>query len=194
MYIQLLEEDSGLATVVCGGSNIGRRTDSSRHEVLITTCERGARSWRIGSTIQGTVRAPPRKKKSSPETQRKNPNERTHNANNNHHVDDASTQNGNVVAIHGLWWHCGFVCRQLYASHVRRRRRRRQTPTPCASVLIFVSSHTCSPFLCFNSETVKTRMQVSGGSLGGTISGIAKGEGIAAFWKGIVFAYGRELS
>lgn len=43
-------------------------------------------------------------------------------------------------------------------------------------------------------ETVKTRLQVSGGTLGGTISGIASKEGIAAFWKGIVFAYGRELS
>ncbi|KAL7578135.1 hypothetical protein ACA910_012581 [Epithemia clementina (nom. ined.)] len=43
-------------------------------------------------------------------------------------------------------------------------------------------------------ETVKTRMQVSGGGLGSTISGIASNEGIAAFWKGIPFAYGRELS
>jgi len=43
-------------------------------------------------------------------------------------------------------------------------------------------------------ETVKTRMQVSGGSIGSTVSGIASKEGAAAFWKGIVFAYGRELS
>ena len=48
--------------------------------------------------------------------------------------------------------------------------------------------------IILNSETVKTRMQVSGGGLGTTISGIASGEGISAFWKGIVFAYGRELS
>mmetsp|Transcript_28644 Transcript_28644/g.66661 ORF Transcript_28644/g.66661 Transcript_28644/m.66661 type:complete len:283 (+) Transcript_28644:75-923(+) len=43
-------------------------------------------------------------------------------------------------------------------------------------------------------ETVKTRMQVSGGGLGATISGISANEGVGAFWKGIVFAYGRELS
>lgn len=43
-------------------------------------------------------------------------------------------------------------------------------------------------------ELVKTRMQVAGGTLGGTISGIAKAEGIPAFWKGLAFAYGRELS
>ena len=45
-----------------------------------------------------------------------------------------------------------------------------------------------------NSETVKTRMQVSGGTVGSTVTGIASNEGIAAFWKGIVFAYGRELT
>lgn len=43
-------------------------------------------------------------------------------------------------------------------------------------------------------ETVKTRMQVSGAGLGHTITTTFKGEGVAAFWKGIVFAYGRELS
>lgn len=43
-------------------------------------------------------------------------------------------------------------------------------------------------------ETVKTRMQVSGAGLGATISGISANEGVAAFWKGIAFAYGRELS
>lgn len=43
-------------------------------------------------------------------------------------------------------------------------------------------------------ETVKTRMQVSGAGIGSTVSGIYTKEGIAAFWKGIVFAYGRELS
>ena len=37
-------------------------------------------------------------------------------------------------------------------------------------------------------------MQVSGGGIGSTVSGIAKSEGIAAFWKGLFFAYGRELS
>ena len=48
--------------------------------------------------------------------------------------------------------------------------------------------------LLLHSETVKTRMQVSGGGLGSTISGIASNEGFGAFWKGILFAYGRELS
>jgi len=43
-------------------------------------------------------------------------------------------------------------------------------------------------------ETVKTRMQVSGLSIGATCSGIMGKEGVAAFWKGIAFAYGREMS
>ena len=37
-------------------------------------------------------------------------------------------------------------------------------------------------------------MQVTGGGLIGTISGVVKTEGIPAFWKGLFFAYGRELS
>uniref|UniRef100_A0A7S1ZBB5 Mitochondrial carrier protein n=1 Tax=Trieres chinensis TaxID=1514140 RepID=A0A7S1ZBB5_TRICV len=43
-------------------------------------------------------------------------------------------------------------------------------------------------------ETVKTRMQVSGLGIAHTVSSTAKNEGIPAFWKGIAFAYGRELS
>jgi hypothetical protein len=43
-------------------------------------------------------------------------------------------------------------------------------------------------------ELVKTRMQVSGDGIGNTVRGIVKSEGIPAFWKGLVFAYGRELS
>jgi len=43
-------------------------------------------------------------------------------------------------------------------------------------------------------ETVKTRMQVSGSSISVTVSELAGKEGIAAFWKGLTFAYGRELS
>lgn len=43
-------------------------------------------------------------------------------------------------------------------------------------------------------ETVKTRMQVSGLSIGETVSGILSKEGVGAFYKGIPFAYGRELS
>lgn len=44
------------------------------------------------------------------------------------------------------------------------------------------------------SELVKTRMQVSGSTIQATVSGIASKEGIGAFWKGLAFAYGRELS
>ena len=43
-------------------------------------------------------------------------------------------------------------------------------------------------------ELVKTRMQASGGSLGGTVSAVMKNEGLLSFWKGLPFAYGRELS
>lgn len=43
-------------------------------------------------------------------------------------------------------------------------------------------------------ELVKTRMQVSGGSLGTTIGGVMKNEGVTAFWKGLPFGWGRELS
>jgi Mitochondrial carrier protein len=43
-------------------------------------------------------------------------------------------------------------------------------------------------------ETVKTRMQVSGLGIGQTASTLYANEGVAAFWKGILFAYGREIS
>lgn len=43
-------------------------------------------------------------------------------------------------------------------------------------------------------ELVKTRMQASGGSIGGIVSGILKDGGVLSFWKGLPFAYGRELS
>jgi hypothetical protein len=43
-------------------------------------------------------------------------------------------------------------------------------------------------------ETVKTRMQVSGQGIGPTVSALYTNEGVAAFWKGIAFAYGREIS
>jgi len=43
-------------------------------------------------------------------------------------------------------------------------------------------------------ELVKTRMQVSGGSIGSTCSAVMADEGILAFWKGLPFAWGRELS
>jgi len=43
-------------------------------------------------------------------------------------------------------------------------------------------------------ETVKTRMQVSGLGVGQTVSDLMAKEGVAAFWKGIPFGYGRELS
>jgi hypothetical protein len=37
-------------------------------------------------------------------------------------------------------------------------------------------------------------MQVSGASIGETASAILKNEGVASFWKGLPFAFGRELS
>ena len=43
-------------------------------------------------------------------------------------------------------------------------------------------------------ETVKTRMQVSGESIAHTVSTTAKSEGFSGFYKGIVFAWGREIS
>ena len=43
-------------------------------------------------------------------------------------------------------------------------------------------------------ELVKTRMQVSGGTIGGTISSVMKSGGVTSFWKGLPFGWGRELS
>jgi len=43
-------------------------------------------------------------------------------------------------------------------------------------------------------ELVKTRMQVSGLGVGKTCSDLLAKEGFTAFWKGIPFGYGRELS
>lgn len=37
-------------------------------------------------------------------------------------------------------------------------------------------------------------MQVTGLGINATVSGLVKSEGIPAFWKGLFFAYGRELS
>jgi hypothetical protein len=43
-------------------------------------------------------------------------------------------------------------------------------------------------------ELVKTRMQVSGNGLGATVGSTFAKEGAGAFWKGIVWAWGREAS
>lgn len=43
-------------------------------------------------------------------------------------------------------------------------------------------------------ELVKTRMQVSGNALGATVGSTFAKEGAGAFWKGIVWAWGREAS
>ena len=37
-------------------------------------------------------------------------------------------------------------------------------------------------------------MQISGNGIGQTVSSLVKTEGVAAFWKGIAFAWGREGS
>lgn len=42
-------------------------------------------------------------------------------------------------------------------------------------------------------ETVKTRMQVSGLGVGETASSLYVKEGFASFWKGLGFAWGREI-
>jgi hypothetical protein len=42
-------------------------------------------------------------------------------------------------------------------------------------------------------ETVKTRMQVSGLGISPTVSSLYANEGVAAFWKGLPFAWGREI-
>ena len=42
-------------------------------------------------------------------------------------------------------------------------------------------------------ETVKTRMQVSGLGVGHTASSLYANEGVAAFWKGLGFGWGREI-
>jgi len=42
-------------------------------------------------------------------------------------------------------------------------------------------------------ETVKTRMQVSGLGAGETASSLYAKEGVASFWKGLTFAWGREI-
>ena len=43
-------------------------------------------------------------------------------------------------------------------------------------------------------ETVKTRLQVSGEGLGLVVRNTLKNEGVGSFWKGIVWAWGREGS
>jgi hypothetical protein len=43
-------------------------------------------------------------------------------------------------------------------------------------------------------ETVKTRMQVTGDGLGAIVANTMKNEGPSGFYKGIVWAWGREGS
>jgi hypothetical protein len=43
-------------------------------------------------------------------------------------------------------------------------------------------------------ELVKTRMQVSGLGIAETCKGVMGKDGVMAFWKGLPFAYGREIS
>jgi hypothetical protein len=57
---------------------------------------------------------------------------------------------------------------------------------------LLVSLH--RPLLRHNQELVKTRMQVSGLGIAPTFHAIVQNEGVPAFWKGLFFAYGRELS
>jgi hypothetical protein len=93
----------------------------------------------------------------------------------------------------------GFVCRELHSSDCtslldRVVTRRVKTIFSLPRSICTVDS-LCWSFSFFRfQELVKTRMQVSGNGIMATVTDTAGKEGIAAFWKGLTFAYGRELS
>lgn len=68
--------------------------------------------------------------------------------------------------------------------------------TPSLFESIFLGGTACVFTVNFTHpiELIKTRMQVSGDGIGITVSQLMKNEGPLAFWKGIVFAWGREGS
>ena len=67
-----------------------------------------------------------------------------------------------------------------------------QNPSLFASVGLAGTSCVIAVNFTHPLETVKTRMQVSGGSIVTTFSGILRNEGALALWKGIQPAWGRE--
>lgn len=67
-----------------------------------------------------------------------------------------------------------------------------EKPGTLASIGLGGSAAVLTVNLVHPIETVKTRLQISGGSVTGIISGLLKNEGILGFWKGIQAAWGRE--
>jgi hypothetical protein len=66
----------------------------------------------------------------------------------------------------------------------------RKRHLPSFKALHQTSSHQLSSL----NDQVKTRMQVTGDGLGVVIRNTLKNEGVGSFWKGIVWAWGREGS
>ena len=69
-----------------------------------------------------------------------------------------------------------------------------KTPTLMQSVALGGMSCVFTVNFTHPIELVKTRMQVSGDSMGTVIAQTYSKEGLGAFWKGIVWAWGREGS
>ena len=80
---------------------------------------------------------------------------------------------------------CCIPCRPIHTVEINNEVKR--------SFSYFVLTFTFS-YLNLFVETVKTRMQVTGSTIGETVGSLVKSEGVSAFWKGIVFAWGREAS
>ena len=69
-----------------------------------------------------------------------------------------------------------------------------KTPTLMQSIALGGMSCVFTVNFTHPTELVKTRMQVSGDSMGTVIAQTYSKEGLGAFWKGIVWAWGREGS
>jgi len=67
-------------------------------------------------------------------------------------------------------------------------------PTLVESILLGGASCVFTVNFTHPIELVKTRMQVSGAGLGEVVGTTLKSEGVGSFWKGIVWAWGREGS
>lgn len=90
--------------------------------------------------------------------------------------------------VHGYGRYCSSVCSKLYG-------RLKKALFHCTSGTFSFGHFSLKNFLNQHPiELVKTRMQVSGLGVGKTCSDLLAKEGFTAFWKGIPFGYGRELS
>lgn len=69
-----------------------------------------------------------------------------------------------------------------------------RSPTLFESILLGGASCIFTVNFTHPIETVKTRMQVSGDGIGVVVKSTFRNEGVASFWKGIVWAWGREGS